>query len=294
MGEKPLQAARDGSSSEQRYPEPTVGAFILDPAGRFLFIRSHKWPGSYTVPGGHVELGERLVEALVREVKEETALDVYDPEFLCFQEFIYDDAFWKRRHFIFFDFACRTDSTAVQLNDEAQEYLWIRPEEALDLLLEPYAVVAVNEYLRRHDPGRRDRPAEVDASAIMSGGRRVVGLLGLPLGTVCRVAGAFLAGSELRQKAYDGVLLMRVLRVNGVELPQPVRLRFGDLHGGAPAGAAAGAPFDVLAYETGAYVGVPAEAWTHIPPAAASEHHLETSLVVLCAAGDSAWPGKAA
>jgi nucleoside triphosphatase len=139
--------------AEQHYPEPTVGALIFDPQGRLLLVRSHKWRGRYVVPGGHVELGERLVEALVREAREETGLDVYDLEFLCFQEFIYDDDFWKRRHFIFFDFSCRTDSTAVQLNSEAEEYLWASPEDALNLPLEPYTVNAVREYLRRHGAG---------------------------------------------------------------------------------------------------------------------------------------------
>ena len=135
--------------TEQRYPEPTAGALIIDPQGRLLLVRSHKWHDKYTVPGGHVEMGERLAEALLREAEEETGLPVYDPEFLCFQEFVYDDAFWKRRHFIFFNFACRTDSTAVRLNDEAEEYRWVRPEEALDLPLEAYAVVAVRAYLEK-------------------------------------------------------------------------------------------------------------------------------------------------
>jgi len=135
--------------ADQYYPEPTVGALIFDPQGRLLLVRSHKWRGRYVVPGGHVELGERLAEALVREAKEETGLDVYGLEFLCFQEFVYDDHYWKRRHFIFFDFVCRTASAAVQLNGEAQEYLWVRPEEALNLPLEPYTVVAVREYLKR-------------------------------------------------------------------------------------------------------------------------------------------------
>lgn len=139
--------------NEQRYPEPTVGALIFDPQGRLLLVRSHKWRDRYVVPGGHVELGERLVDALLREAKEETGLDVYDPEFLCFQEFIYDEDFWKRRHFIFFDFACRTDSTVVQLNGEAEEFLWVLPEDALNLPLEPYTVVAVNEYLKRQGAG---------------------------------------------------------------------------------------------------------------------------------------------
>lgn len=135
--------------AEQQYPEPTVGALIINPAGQLLLVRSHKWRGQYTVPGGHVELGERLEEALRREAREETDLDVYDAEFLCFQEFVFDEAFWRPRHFVFFDFACRTDSTEVKLNDEAEEYLWVAPGAALSLPLESYAVRAVQEYLRR-------------------------------------------------------------------------------------------------------------------------------------------------
>lgn len=134
---------------EQRYPEPTVGALIFDPEGRLLLVRSHKWRGRYVVPGGHIELGERMEEALVREVREETGLDVYDPEFICCHEFIYDDAFWERRHFIFFDFACRTDSTEVRLNAEAQEYVWVAPGEAFRLPLEDYTRKTIETYLRK-------------------------------------------------------------------------------------------------------------------------------------------------
>ncbi|HSK65470.1 MAG TPA: NUDIX domain-containing protein [Anaerolineales bacterium] len=63
--------------AEQIFPEPTVGVFIFNPSGELLLLKSHKWPGRYVVPGGHVELGERLEEAAVREAKEETGLDVY-------------------------------------------------------------------------------------------------------------------------------------------------------------------------------------------------------------------------
>lgn len=45
--------------TEQKFPEPTVGVFIFNPKGKIL-LQSHKWPGAYVVPGGHVELGERL------------------------------------------------------------------------------------------------------------------------------------------------------------------------------------------------------------------------------------------
>lgn len=135
--------------SKQHYPEPTVGALIFDPAGRLFLMRSHKWAGKYVVPGGHVELGETLEVALRREVAEETGLTISDITFLCFQEFLYDPAFWQPRHFIFFDFACRSETTEAQLNDEAQEYLWATVDEALHLPIEPYTEKAIRAYLAR-------------------------------------------------------------------------------------------------------------------------------------------------
>ncbi|MGD0610784.1 MAG: NUDIX domain-containing protein [Anaerolineales bacterium] len=134
---------------DQVTPEPTVGALILNPAGEMLLVRSHKWKGKYTIPGGHVELGEKVSQAVVRESKEETGLDVKDVEFLCWQEFIYDEAFWKPRHFLFLDFACRCEGGQVTLNDEAEEFFWVRPEKALELPIDQYTVVTIREYLKR-------------------------------------------------------------------------------------------------------------------------------------------------
>jgi nucleoside triphosphatase len=136
--------------AEQQFPEPTVGVFIFNQKGEVLLLQSHKWPGVYVVPGGHVELGERIEEAAVREAKEETGLDIYDLEFINFQQFIYDPAFWKKRHFIFFDYAAKTDSTDVALNDEAQEYIWITPKEALGLELDVYTRVSIETYLKKN------------------------------------------------------------------------------------------------------------------------------------------------
>jgi nucleoside triphosphatase len=136
--------------SDQIFPEPTVGAFIFNAKGELLLMESHKWPGRYVVPGGHVELGERLEEAVVRESKEETGLDVHDIEFINFQQFIYDPAFWKKRHFIFFDFACKTDSADVQLNDEAENYIWVEPCQALTMELDTYTRRSVDEWLKKH------------------------------------------------------------------------------------------------------------------------------------------------
>jgi len=135
--------------SDQIFPEPTVGAFIFNDHGELLLLQSHKWPGRYVVPGGHVELGERLEQAVIREAKEETGLDVREIEFINFQQFIYDPAFWKKRHFIFFDFACKTDDMLVLLNDEAEGYLWVEPHQALTMELDTYTRRSIEAWLQK-------------------------------------------------------------------------------------------------------------------------------------------------
>ena len=132
---------------DQIFPEPTVGVFIFNKAGEMLLLKSHKFPGKYVVPGGHVELGERLEEAAIREAKEETGLDIYGLKFINFQEFVYDPCFWKKRHFIFFDYLCRADSLEVQLNDEAQEYIWAGLDAAVQLPLDDYTRISVEKII---------------------------------------------------------------------------------------------------------------------------------------------------
>jgi nucleoside triphosphatase len=138
---------------DQSFPEPTVGVFIFNPQGRLLLLRSHKWPGCFVVPGGHVELGERLEDAVLRETKEETGLDVHGLHFLCWQEFIYDRSFWKQKHFIFFDYACQAVPSEVLLNNEAESFIWIDPVEALDLPIERYIRRSIEKYLELNNKG---------------------------------------------------------------------------------------------------------------------------------------------
>jgi 8-oxo-dGTP diphosphatase len=60
----------------QAEPEVVVGAVVLDLDGRVLLVRRARPPsaGSWSLPGGHVEAGESLEAAIVREVLEETAV----------------------------------------------------------------------------------------------------------------------------------------------------------------------------------------------------------------------------
>lgn len=111
------------------YPELTVGAVILNKADQILLCKSHKWNDKYVIPGGHVELGESLEAALQREIKEETALDIYNIKLLSIKESIFSQSFASKKHFIFMDYICRTDSTEVILNEEAESYCWAELSE---------------------------------------------------------------------------------------------------------------------------------------------------------------------
>lgn len=135
---------------KQQHPEPTVGVLIFNSRGEILLVKSHKWLGKYAVPGGHIELGETAAEAARRETKEETGLDISDIQFLCWQECIYDESFWKTRHFIFLDFTAHSDGREVILNDEAEEFIWINPRRAMGQLeIDSYTSASIREYLRR-------------------------------------------------------------------------------------------------------------------------------------------------
>jgi len=110
--------------AEQVYPEPTVGAFIFDKKGNLFLMKSFKWPGVYMIPGGHVELGESMEDALKREVREEVGLDIEDVKLINTQEAIFPPGFSRKKHFIFLDFFCRCKNTKVTLdNKEAESYI---------------------------------------------------------------------------------------------------------------------------------------------------------------------------
>lgn len=122
---------------------------------------------------------------------------------------------------------------------------------------------------------------QIEASAISSGKVQIVGRLGLPLGTVCRIEGHYYDGTQLRMKAYDSVMLMQVMRVNDSKLEKPVLLRFNPLQKGMISSPEATKPFNGFAYETGQFVGIPAKSWQHVPAMTTTAHFFETSLVLL-------------
>ena len=144
---------RKDSILVQSYPEATVGALIVNEKGEILLVRSYKWGNKYTVPGGHIELGERSEAAIKREVKEEVGLDVEPVKLLLVQEAIFPADYVKHEHYIFMDYLCRSKSSAVKADgEEIQGYLWVEPDDALELELESFTRNLVTEYLKDMAP----------------------------------------------------------------------------------------------------------------------------------------------
>ena len=114
-------------------PIATVGALIHDAKGEVLMMRTHKWSNKWGIPGGKIERGEASEDALRREVKEETALDIEDIRLALVQDSIDSLEFERPEHFILLNYVARATSRDVTLNEEAEQYQWLSPEDALKL-----------------------------------------------------------------------------------------------------------------------------------------------------------------
>lgn len=132
----------------KKYPEPTVSAIILNKENKILLCKSHKWQNKFVIPGGHIEYGERMENALKREILEETGLIIYDLRLLSIQECIQSDSFSEEKHFISIDYLCRTNNDTVKLNDEADSFVWAEIKDILNYELGGYIRPLFNEYIK--------------------------------------------------------------------------------------------------------------------------------------------------
>ncbi len=144
--------------SAVRYPELIVGAILVNAQGQVLVARFSKVEGRYAIPGGHVEYGETVAEALVRETIEETGLTPVRYRLLRVGERIrpplYKDG---SHHLVYLDFMVDGWTGELQLDGvELNDGLWITPEAALDLLLTDttrQAIAALLEHRRGGECG---------------------------------------------------------------------------------------------------------------------------------------------
>jgi ADP-ribose pyrophosphatase YjhB (NUDIX family) len=119
---------------EMHGPVVTVGALIFNQEDQVLMVRTHKWSDLWGIPGGKIKWGEPAEEALRREIKEETALDITATEFVLVQDCIHSKEFYREAHFVLLNYTCGcARKPVVKLNEEAREFRWVTLDEALGM-----------------------------------------------------------------------------------------------------------------------------------------------------------------
>ena len=134
-------------------PIATVGALIHDGKGRVLMIRTHKWSNRWGIPGGKIERGEASIDAVRREVLEETALQIEEIHFALVQDCIDSPEFIRPEHFLLLNYVARALGTDVILNDEAEEFQWLSLKAALELNLNEPTRILLEAALSRGASG---------------------------------------------------------------------------------------------------------------------------------------------
>ena len=126
------------AESDRRYPKrPLVGVgAIIFRRGRILMAQRGKQPleGWWSLPGGALELGESLEDAVCREVLEETGLVVKPVKlFEVFERIIRDTAGAPEYHYVLIDYVCRVTGGELRAGDDVSHVEWVRRGDLPDL-----------------------------------------------------------------------------------------------------------------------------------------------------------------
>ena len=107
-----------------------VGAVVVD-QGRVLLVRRGAEPrkGHWSLPGGLLELGESLAAAVVREIREETGLDVEPVELVELLDRIHREGERVRYHYVIADYLCRVTGGTLQAASDADAVRWVERAE---------------------------------------------------------------------------------------------------------------------------------------------------------------------
>lgn len=124
-----------------------MGALIIEQR-RVLLCRRGKEPlkGYWSLPGGAVEAGERVVDALKREVREETGLEI-ETNFVAevFERITPDAEGRIEYHYVLLDYLCRVVGGELAAGDDAAEVAWFERAELPGLLITPGSLAVIEK-----------------------------------------------------------------------------------------------------------------------------------------------------
>lgn len=143
-------------------PIVAVGAAVCQ-GDKVLVVQRAREPslGVWTVPGGMVDLGERLQEAAAREVREECGIEIeVGPVVEVFDNIVHDDEGRVRFHYTIVDLTARYVSGDLSPNDELMDAAWITPGQFEAYGVRPKAQAVLRKALRAQRDGWLSGPAQ--------------------------------------------------------------------------------------------------------------------------------------
>jgi mutator protein MutT len=151
----------DGVVDGRRHPERpivAVGAVVVD-GDRVLLVKRGQEPlkGQWSLPGGVVEIGETLDAALVREIREETGVDIVVGPVIDVLDSIRRDPDGRPEyHYIIIDYLCRPRdgaTAAASCGSDADAACWVAADDLDRYRLTPTAARVIRKALASaHDP----------------------------------------------------------------------------------------------------------------------------------------------
>lgn len=127
----------------------TLG-FVENDKEEILIVKERR-SGQWVFPGGQVEVGENLMDGLIREVKEESGIDVEVSHLTG----IYSNTGTYEGHSgvkivptkVMFDFVCKPIGGELATSDETSDSRWVRKEKVLDMVTAPALRTRFQSYL---------------------------------------------------------------------------------------------------------------------------------------------------
>ncbi len=126
-----------------------VDGIVENDRNEVLLVK-HKHHGVYTIPGGQVEVGENLIDALKREIKEEAGIDVDVNKLICvssntctYQGY---NGYGIVPTKVMFGFVCKYLGGELCTSDETSESLWVDKDKVLDYITVPNLVERFKSY----------------------------------------------------------------------------------------------------------------------------------------------------
>lgn len=132
-----------------------MGALIIDD-GRILLVERGKAPlqGYWSLPGGGVETGEHLEQAVRREVREETGLEIDSMGVIeIFERIMHDAEGRVEYHYVLIDYLCRPAGGTLCAATDASRCEWFTEEEIRTLKITAGTPAVIEKGFRRMETG---------------------------------------------------------------------------------------------------------------------------------------------